>query len=103
MTRKTREERDLAVGGDAAARDAPHDGVDEGVRGGRVRQGCVRAMPNVWRQRRAKRVRCTPGLGSAGYTRVESARCDATRLEGLGVGPRSCASVAIPEFCRPRT
>ncbi len=22
------------------------------------------AVPNVWRQRRAKRVRCTPGLGA---------------------------------------
>jgi hypothetical protein len=25
------------------------------------------ALPNVWRQRRAKRVRCTPGLGEPGY------------------------------------
>ena len=63
VTGKTREERDLAVGCDAAARDAPNDGVDEGVRGGRGRQGCMRAMPNVWHQRRATRVRCMPGLG----------------------------------------
>ena len=63
VTGKAGEERDLAVGGDATARDAPNDGVDEGVRGGRGRQGCVRAMPNVWHQRRAKRVRCMPGLG----------------------------------------
>jgi hypothetical protein len=53
VTGKTREKRDLAVGGDAAAREAPNDGVDEGVRGGRGRQRCVRAMPNVWHQRRA--------------------------------------------------
>ena len=53
VTGKAREECDLAVGGDAAARDAPSDGEDEGVRGGRGRQGCVRAMPNVWHQRRA--------------------------------------------------
>ena len=62
VTGKTCEERDLAVGGDAAAWDAPNDGADERVRGGRGRQGCVRAMPNVWRQRRAKRVRWTPEL-----------------------------------------
>jgi hypothetical protein len=53
MTGKAREERDLAVGGNAAARDAPDDGEDEGVRRGRGRHGCVRAMPNVWHQRRA--------------------------------------------------
>ena len=63
VTGKARKERDPPVGGDAAARDAPNDGVDEGVRGGRGRQGCVRAMPNVWHQRRAQRVRCMPGLG----------------------------------------
>jgi hypothetical protein len=55
VTGNTREERDLAVGGDATARDAPNDGVDEGVREGRGRQGSVRAMPNVWHQRRAQR------------------------------------------------
>jgi hypothetical protein len=53
VTGKTREERDLAVGGNAAARDAPNDGEDQGVRGGRGRHGCVGAMPNVWHQRRA--------------------------------------------------
>ena len=63
MTGKTREERDLAVGGDAAARNAPNDSEDERMRGGGGRHGCVRAMPNVWHQRRAKRVRCMPGLG----------------------------------------
>jgi len=46
VTGKASEERHLAVGGDAAARDAPNDGEDEGVRGGRNRQGCVRALPN---------------------------------------------------------
>ena len=61
MTGKTREERDLAVGGDAAARDAPHDGVDEGVRGGRGRQGCVRAMPNRGFSGERSEVRCKPG------------------------------------------
>ena len=35
MTGKACEERHLAVGGDAAARDAPNDGVDEGARGGK--------------------------------------------------------------------
>jgi hypothetical protein len=28
-----------------------------------VRSRRMQAAPNVWRQRRAKRVRCTPGLG----------------------------------------
>ena len=46
VTGKTCEERDLAVGRDAASRDAPNDGEDQGVRGGRGRHGCVRAMPN---------------------------------------------------------
>jgi hypothetical protein len=50
-----------------------------GARGGDGRVGtgvlrigkeglCLRlkqALPNAWRQRRAKRVRCTPGLGGA--------------------------------------
>ena len=41
VTGKTREERDLAVGGDAAARDSPNDGEDQGVRGRRGRHGFV--------------------------------------------------------------
>ena len=53
VTGKTREERYLAVGGDTAAWDAPNDGEDQGVRGGRGRHGCVGALPNVWHQRRA--------------------------------------------------
>ena len=71
VTWKTREERDLAVGGDAAPRDAPNDGVDEGVRGGRDRQGCVRAMPNRGRQRRASAAKRSPlhaGLGTILFT-----------------------------------
>ena len=31
----------------------------------RTDSGLSWPVPNVWRQRRAKRVRCTPGLGSA--------------------------------------
>jgi len=35
-------------------------------------------LPNVWRQRRAKRVRCTPGLGTA--VRARCGSCEARKF-----------------------
>jgi hypothetical protein len=34
--------------------------------------GALAPLPNGWRQRRAKRVRCTPGLGSGALNDVTS-------------------------------
>ena len=52
------------------------------------------ALPNVWRQRRAKRVRCTPGLGHDGETAQGTTELHGT-WTGVGRG-MSTAAVGGP-------
>ena len=61
------------------------------------RHGALAPLPNVWRQRRAKRVRCTPGLGAGatGSVRGSWARSREPRRNwrfGAWVPPRGSAS-----------
>ena len=63
MPGKAGEKGHLAVGSDTAAWDAPDDVVDRRVCGRYRRHRSWGALPNVWRQWRAQRVHCTPGLG----------------------------------------
>ena len=48
--------------------------------------GALAPLPNVWRQRRAKRVRCTPGLGTAEWKRGGLRRAGRPKRAGRSVG-----------------